>query len=272
MGPLSTDEKIMIGAVLLAVTLWVSCACGLWMECCAGCAPTCVQNPITTGADQRRLALLAVRATFVCKLSGRLVLPCKFTVIKHGCVWLQVSGSQLGVEPVTAAMLAVGCLLASGVLSWADCLAYTAAWDTLIWFTGALYRALPATANAVYAQPGVGMCCAAHSEYVVHKAQSPQHQPPDALPCRWCGCRLHVVLPDPAVLISMSLGLQSLGVIDAFSGYAGSQLDALGLPWPALFAALHLTYFLAHYMFASQTAHVGALFAAFCSLMISSGG
>jgi DASS family divalent anion:Na+ symporter len=75
-----------------------------------------------------------------------------------------------------------------------------------------------------------------------------------------------------AVLISMSLGLQSLGVIDAFSGYAGSQLDALGLPWPALFAALHLTYFLAHYMFASQTAHVGALFAAFCSLMISSGG
>lgn len=74
------------------------------------------------------------------------------------------------------------------------------------------------------------------------------------------------------VLISMSLGLQSLGVIDAFSGYAGSQLDALGLPWPALFAALHLTYFLAHYMFASQTAHVGALFAAFCSLMISSGG
>jgi di/tricarboxylate transporter len=57
-------------------------------------------------------------------------------LIKHGCAWLQVFGSQLGVEPVTAAMLAVGCLLATGVLSWADCLAYTAAWDTLIWFTG----------------------------------------------------------------------------------------------------------------------------------------
>lgn len=54
-------------------------------------------------------------------------------------VWpcVQVFGSQLGVEPVTAAMLAVGCLLATGVLSWADCLAYTQAWDTLIWFTGA---------------------------------------------------------------------------------------------------------------------------------------
>lgn len=56
----------------------------------------------------------------------------------------QVFGSQLGVEPVTAAMLAVGCLLATGVLSWSDCLAYTAAWDTLIWFTGELIgRATP---------------------------------------------------------------------------------------------------------------------------------
>lgn len=70
-------------------------------------------------------------------------------------MWLQVSGSQLGVEPVTAAMLAVGCLLATGVLSWADCLAYTAAWDTLIWFTGALHWALAATVDAIYAQPGV---------------------------------------------------------------------------------------------------------------------
>jgi DASS family divalent anion:Na+ symporter len=69
----------------------------------------------------------------------------------------------------------------------------------------------------------------------------------------------------------MSLGLQSLGVIDTFSGWAGGQLDALALPWPALFAGLHLTYFGAHYLFASQTAHVGALYAAFCSLMISAG-
>ena len=74
-----------------------------------------------------------------------------------------------------------------------------------------------------------------------------------------------------AVLISMSLGLQTLGVIDVFSGWAGTQLEALSLPWPALFLALHLTFFGAHYAFASQTAHVGALYAAFCSLMIQSG-
>lgn len=33
-------------------------------------------------------------------------------------------------------MLAVSALLATGVLSWSDCLSYTAAWDTLMWFTG----------------------------------------------------------------------------------------------------------------------------------------
>lgn len=98
-----------------------------------------------------------------------------------------------------------------------------------------------------------------------------------AHPCMHTGGDTRIVLLLPlfvlaAVLISMSLGLQSLGVIDTLSGWAGAQLDALSLPWPALFAALHLTFFGAHYLFASQTAHVGALYAAFCSLMISSGG
>ncbi|KAF6232057.1 2-oxoglutarate/malate translocator [Scenedesmus sp. NREL 46B-D3] len=69
----------------------------------------------------------------------------------------------------------------------------------------------------------------------------------------------------------MAGGLQSLGVIDLFSGWAGLQLSGLDLPWPALFAVLHLLFFAMHYLFASQTAHVGALFAAFCSLMISAG-
>lgn len=84
--------------------------------------------------------------------------------------------------------------------------------------------------------------------------------------CCCHGCCLFV-----AVLISMSLGLQSLGVIDAFSGWAGSELESLSLPWPALFLGLHMAFSSVHYLFASQTAHVGALYAAFCSLMISSG-
>lgn len=52
---------------------------------------------------------------------------------------VQVFGAQLGVEPVTAAMLAVSLLLATGVLTWKDCLTYTAAMDTLVWFTSGSY-------------------------------------------------------------------------------------------------------------------------------------
>lgn len=56
-----------------------------------------------------------------------------------------------------------------------------------------------------------------------------------------------------------------------FSDWAGGQLSHLLLPWPVLFAGMHLLFFSMHYLFASQTAHVGALYAAFCSLMISAG-
>ncbi|KAI8470754.1 MAG: Sodium/sulfate symporter [Monoraphidium minutum] len=73
------------------------------------------------------------------------------------------------------------------------------------------------------------------------------------------------------VLISMSLALQDKGVIAAFTDWASGQLAALHLPWLALFGALHLQFFLLHYMFASKTAHVGALYAAFLSLMLAGG-
>lgn len=69
----------------------------------------------------------------------------------------------------------------------------------------------------------------------------------------------------------MSLTLQQKGVIDVFSGWAADSLGALGLPWPALFGALHLLFFGLHYLFASQTAHVGALYTAFLSIMIAGG-
>ncbi|KIY99361.1 Putative malate transporter yflS [Monoraphidium neglectum] len=48
-------------------------------------------------------------------------------------------------------------------------------------------------------------------------------------------------------------------------------MDALHLPWPLLFAALHLQFFTLHYLFASQTAHTGALYTAFLSLMLAGG-
>jgi di/tricarboxylate transporter len=41
--------------------------------------------------------------------------------------------------------------------------------------------------------------------------------------------------------------------------------------WLPLFGLLHAAFFVMHYMFASQTAHVGALYSAFCAMMLASG-
>lgn len=70
----------------------------------------------------------------------------------------------------------------------------------------------------------------------------------------------------------MSLALQRHGVVGAFTDWAAAGLAAAGpLPWPALFGGLHLAFFALHYLFASQMAHVGALYAAFLSLMVAGG-
>jgi DASS family divalent anion:Na+ symporter len=74
-----------------------------------------------------------------------------------------------------------------------------------------------------------------------------------------------------SVLVSMSSQLTEQGVIGAFAGGAGGALAALHLPWQSLFAVLHLSFFIMHYLFASQTAHVGALLPVFCTLMLAGG-
>ena len=74
-----------------------------------------------------------------------------------------------------------------------------------------------------------------------------------------------------AVLISISSQLNTLGVIGSLSTGISGGLAALHLGWPALFVLLHLTFFCAHYLFASKAAHVGALYAAFLSMMLAGG-
>jgi hypothetical protein len=98
--------------------------------------------------------------------------------------------------------------LVAGVLTWKDCLEYSPAWDTLIWF---------------------------------------------------------------AILISMSNGLNESGLITTFAGIVGEQLTALNLGWQPVFFILHTAFFGLHYLFASQTAHIGALYAAFLAMMIAAG-
>lgn len=74
-----------------------------------------------------------------------------------------------------------------------------------------------------------------------------------------------------AVLVGMSGQLNSLGVISHFANTVGSQLVAANMGWPAVFVLLNAAYFVLHYMFASQTAHVGALYSAFLAMMLSTG-
>lgn len=74
-----------------------------------------------------------------------------------------------------------------------------------------------------------------------------------------------------AVLVGMSGQLNGLGVISYFADSVGAQLASANLGWPAVFVVLNGAYFVLHYMFASQTAHVGALYSAFLAMMLSTG-
>lgn len=74
-----------------------------------------------------------------------------------------------------------------------------------------------------------------------------------------------------SILISMSGQLNTLGVVGHFSGIVSGALAAANFGWPAAFAALHFGYFAMHYFFASQSAHVGALYPAFLAMLIASG-
>jgi DASS family divalent anion:Na+ symporter len=74
-----------------------------------------------------------------------------------------------------------------------------------------------------------------------------------------------------AILIGMSQQLNDLGVIEWLSGFVRDFLISWNLVGTSAFVALHLAYFLSHYMFASQSAHVGALYGAFLTMMIAGG-
>lgn len=72
-----------------------------------------------------------------------------------------------------------------------------------------------------------------------------------------------------SVLVYMASELSQLGFIKWFSGSIGSALH--GISWVWVLAVLVIVYFYAHYFFASATAHVTALYAAFLSVAIAAG-
>lgn len=74
-----------------------------------------------------------------------------------------------------------------------------------------------------------------------------------------------------AVLVGMATQLTALGVVPWVSKSVAQFLKSLSLSSFGSFAVLQTTYFFIHYLFASQTAHVGALFSAFLAMHLASG-
>lgn len=74
-----------------------------------------------------------------------------------------------------------------------------------------------------------------------------------------------------AVLVGMAGNLSNLGLVKWMSDAVAGALASYSLSWPAAFGVLQATYFVSHYLFASQTGHVGALYSAFLAMHIASG-
>tara|TARA_B100000965_G_scaffold398555_1_gene416859 strand:- start:465 stop:1898 length:1434 start_codon:yes stop_codon:yes gene_type:complete len=69
-----------------------------------------------------------------------------------------------------------------------------------------------------------------------------------------------------STLLMLAGFLNKFGVIECLGDYIRSQVS--GLSWPLAFSLLSLLYYYSHYLFASSTAHIGAMYAAFLSLSI----
>lgn len=74
-----------------------------------------------------------------------------------------------------------------------------------------------------------------------------------------------------AVLVGMAGQLTNLGIVNWMSNSVANTLQSYSLSWPAAFCVLQAAYFFIHYLFASQTGHVGALYSAFLAMNLAAG-
>ncbi|TRX38268.1 anion permease [Flavobacterium restrictum] len=72
-----------------------------------------------------------------------------------------------------------------------------------------------------------------------------------------------------SVLVMMASSLNELGFISWFSGLIKAQIG--GLSWQIAFPIIVVVYFFSHYLFASATAHVAAMYAALLGVGVSLG-
>lgn len=74
-----------------------------------------------------------------------------------------------------------------------------------------------------------------------------------------------------SVLVGMAGQLTNLGIVNWMSNSVANALQSYSLSWPAAFCVLQAAYFSIHYLFASQTGHVGALYSAFLAMHLAAG-
>ncbi|KAJ7968257.1 Dicarboxylate transporter 2.1, chloroplastic [Quillaja saponaria] len=74
-----------------------------------------------------------------------------------------------------------------------------------------------------------------------------------------------------AILVGMAAQLTNLGIVNWMSDCVAKSLQSFSLSWPAAFGVLQASYFFIHYLFASQTGHVGALYSAFLAMQLAAG-
>jgi len=72
-----------------------------------------------------------------------------------------------------------------------------------------------------------------------------------------------------AALVIMATFLNNLGLIPWFAKTTGGLVSNVN--WVVAFLILSLVYFYSHYLFASQTAHVGAMYTGFLSVSVAVG-
>jgi DASS family divalent anion:Na+ symporter len=74
-----------------------------------------------------------------------------------------------------------------------------------------------------------------------------------------------------SVLVGMAAQLTNLGIVSWMSSCIAKLLQSFSLSWPAAFCVLQASYLVIHYLFASQTGHVGALYSAFLAMHVAAG-
>ncbi|KAK3266703.1 hypothetical protein CYMTET_24692 [Cymbomonas tetramitiformis] len=74
-----------------------------------------------------------------------------------------------------------------------------------------------------------------------------------------------------AVMITLSSGLEKLGVMAVFSEAISVFISGIGLTWPYALIGLSVVYIYSHYFFASNTAHISAMFPALLLVAVSCG-